>query len=261
MLTMALYLGLSLTACGDKSQAQPHENPQQQTIVNTHEINKEVKDSLDKYTARIDSISKETKAAINKVNSMNTKVSNLSNNEKWWWSLGFVGIAALLIALYCIVRCVKLKERINRHSNKIQEIKDKLSVSFNQWPVSKAAIPSDYEALKRRIRNLETQIRQLTSTPLPTKPNTEIVVTPPITDVKKNGYFGTPIDNAHGPYFRKLLISCDSEARFVAQISGNKATFKPLDSPSYIGTIVSNDACVLQLNLRDALQRRLLQCR
>lgn len=245
-LMMALIVGLSLTACDDDSQAQTYDNQQQptqqQTIVNVPEINKEVKDSLDKYTARIDSISKDTKAAIDDVASMSGKVSDLKDNEKWWWGSYGVGIIALILTIICIIRCNELNKRLNRHRDEIQELKrEKQSASFAPKTVSKSSIPSDYDSLKRRVYDLEIQLRQLTTTPRQTQPYTEPVIIPVVKDNIKTGYFGNPI-NATEPYFKKLLVSRDSEARFSADISGNKAIFKPLDSSSYFGTFVSNDA-------------------
>lgn len=72
-LTVALFIGLLLTGCDDESQAQVPNNPESSippTPVYIPEINKEVKDSLDKYTARIDSISKATEKAIKDVENM-----------------------------------------------------------------------------------------------------------------------------------------------------------------------------------------------
>lgn len=245
-LMMALILGLSLTACDDDSQAQTYDNQQlptqHQTIVNVPEINKEVKDSLDKYTARIDSISKDTKAAIDDVASMNGKVSNLKDNEKWWWASCGIGIIALILSIISLIRCNYLNKRLNRHRDEIQELKrEKQSASFAPKTVSKSSIPSDYDFLKRRVYDLEIQLRQLTIVPSQPQSYTEPVIKPVVKDNIKTGYFGNPI-NAAEPYFKKMLVSRDSEARFSADISGNKAVFKPLDSSSYLGTFVSNDA-------------------
>lgn len=244
-LMMTLILGLSLTACDDNSQAQTYDNQQptqQHTIVNVPEINKEVKDSLDKYTARIDSISKDTKAAIDDVASMNGKVSDLKDNEKWWWISCGVGIIALILTIICITRCSDLNKRLDRHRDDIQELKrEKQSTSFAPKTVSKSSIPSDYDSLKKRVSDLEIQLRQLTAPPRQAQPYSETVVNPVVNDNIKTGYFGNPI-NAIEPYFKKMLVSRDSDARFSADISGNKAIFKPLDSSSYFGTFVSNDA-------------------
>lgn len=245
-LTMALFIGLSLASCDDESQAQTSEKqqqiPQQQTVVNVPEINKEVKDSLDKYTARIDSISKDSKAVIEDVASMRGKVSSLQDNEKWWWLSCCVGIISLVLSIICLIRCVDLNKRLDRHRDDIQEVKrDKQSALFAPKTISKTSTPSDYASLMRRVYDLECQIRRLSSDPRPVQQLVEPVVNPIVHEAIKNGYFGNPI-NAVEPYFKKLLVSRDSDARFIAEISGNKAIFKPLDSSSYFGTFVSNDA-------------------
>lgn len=249
-LMMALVLGLSLTACDEESQAQTnYSDPQSQQptqIVNVPEINKKVKDSLDKYTARIDSISKDTKDAVDTVSAMQKNVSNLQGHEMWWWiSLGITTLS-LILALIGIKLCVSLQGRANRQRRDIDNIvREKREASFNTraTTTSKSSTPSDYEFLKKRVSELEYQVRQLTAATRSTQPYTQPVPNPVIPEViSKNGYFANPIQ-ASEPYFRKLLSSRDSEARFSVEIQGEKGYFKPLDdSSSYLFTLVSNDA-------------------
>lgn len=246
LLTIVLVLGLSLTACDDGANAQNSTNETKlETEQKSPDLNSLVKDSLNNFAARIDSISKESREAIDEVSSMNSKVSDLKNNEKWIWSSCGLGLLALILVLYCIIRSVKLNERLDRHRDKIQEFKrDKQNASFAPKSVFKSSTPADYERLKKRVSDLEFQIRQLTSYSQPIQPTqskVEPIVTPAVLASNKNGYFGTPI-NATDPYFKKLLVSRDSDARFSAEISGVKAYFKPLDSSTYFGTFVSNDA-------------------
>lgn len=246
LLTLPLILGLSLIACNGKSEAIANPNQQQEhqqtTIVNVPEINKEVKDSLDKYTARIDSISKVSKAAIDEVASMRGSVSALQDNEKWWWASFGICVIAVIITIICLIRCVELNKRLGRHRGEIEGLKsDKQLTSFAKKNVSKTSAPQDYEALKRRVNDLENQIRQLTSASRPVSNPAKTIAIPIVQEPIRSGYFGNPI-NAADPYFREILVSHDSEARFIVEITGNKATFRPLDSPSYLGTFVSNDA-------------------
>lgn len=245
-LTIALFIGLLLAACDNESQAQTYDNQQeayqQQTVVSIPEINKEVKDSLDKYAARIDSISKDCKAAIDDVACIHVKVSALQDKEKWWWTSCVIGIVAFVFTIISLIRCAELNKRFNRHREDIQELKrDKQSASFAPRTISKNSTPPDYDSFKRRIYDLECQLRQLTSAHHSIQPPVESVANTSIHKMNKNGYFGNPI-NAAEPYFKKLFVSRDSDARFIAEISGNKALFKPLDSSSYLGTFVSNDA-------------------
>lgn len=253
-LMMALCLGLSLASCNDEAESgdfntQPQAN-QPQTLVNIPEINKEVKDSLDKYTAKIDSISKDTKVAIDQVTSMKEQVSNLESNEVWWWSFCGIAIFAVLLAIMCIIRCASLNKRLNRHRDEIEELKrDQQTALFAPKSVAKTSTPADYESLKRRIFNMESQIHRLSSAPRSVQQSVESVVTPHVSDARKNGYFGNPIAGAE-PYFKKLLSSCDSDARFSVEISGDKAIFRPLESASYLGTFKSIDAPKLAIEFK-----------
>ena len=192
---MALVLGLSLTACDEESQAQTnYSDPQSQQptqIVNVPEINKEVKDSLDKYTARIDSISKDTKDAVDTVSAMQKNVSNLQGHEMWWWiSLG-IATLSLILALIGIKLCVSLQGRANRQRRDIDNIvREKREASFNTraTTTSKSSTPSDYEFLKKRVSGLEYQVRQLTAATRSTQPYTQPVPNPVIPEViSKNG--------------------------------------------------------------------------
>lgn len=249
---MALFIGFLLTGCDDESQAQIPNNPESSispTPVYIPEINKEVKDSLDKYTARIDSISRETEEAIKKVESMQRdvlylkkEISALKDNEKWWWTSCGIGIVAIILAIVCLIRYAELNRRLNRHRNDIQGLqRDKQSESFPPRAVSRNVGSSDIDTLKRRVEVLERQMGQQTSTPRYSQHNVERVVNLSVHEANKNGYFGNPV-NATEPYFKKLLGSRDSDARFIAEVSGNEAKFQPLDSSSYLGTFVSNDA-------------------
>ncbi len=247
---MALILGLSLTACDDESQtgayANPQQTSQQQTDGNVSDINKEVKDSLDKYTAKIDSISKDTKDAVDTVSAMQKDVADLQGHETWWWISSGVAALSLIVALIGIKLCVSLQGRANRQRRDIDNIvREKREASFNMRATtsSKSSVSSDYESLKRKVSELECQVRRLTSAPRLTQPYTQPVPNPVIPEaISKHGYFANPIQ-ASEPYFRKLLSSRDSEARFSVEIQGEKGYFKPLgDSSSYLFTLVSNDA-------------------
>ncbi|MGN0238030.1 MAG: hypothetical protein ACI4AK_08120 [Lepagella sp.] len=256
-MTIVLIMGLSLTACEDKSQAQtndiPEEPEQEQTNVTVPEINKEVKDSLYKYTARIDTIFQIATKAREEVTSMketvdSTKedVSNLQGNELWMWIALGIAVFALLIAIYAVKLNYGLQNRADRQRQAIDKLKSivhelKPTSGIYSGTVSRTTVPSDYEGLKKRVLELEYQLKQLGTYVQSIKTTAQKVDNPVITGPVKTGYFGTPI-NSSEPYFKKLLVSCDSEARFKVDIKGDRATFKPLESTRYLGTFVSNDA-------------------
>lgn len=238
ILTVIIFIGLPLSGCDDKSQ--PNNTTQTSNTAKQRDINKEVKDSLENFNVKIEAISKEFKDAIGDISTMKAK---LQEKELWLWGAIGLSTVALILCVICLRLCANLQRRASRQRNDIQELQQERQVnSFTPKTVTKSSIPSDYESLKRRILDLETQVRQYNSYTRPLQQSSTII-TSPVTEVEpnKNGYFGNPIQ-ATEPYFKKLIVSRDSEARFSVEISGNKAIFKPLESSSYLGTFVSNDA-------------------
>lgn len=244
-LTTALtifLLGVSLASCHDESKAKTseiqHEASHKQPSDSISDVYKELKDSLSRYSEKIEAISKNSQDAINKANSVQKDVSGIQDNEIWWTLSVFVSIIALVIASFCLYRLAETKERLDRHRDGIKENRRDIH-NINKSLSEKNSTPPDYESLKRKVNDLERRIRELVAATRLNQLQVEAIVYPVPDDT--NGYFGNPI-NAEEPYFKKLLVSRDSEARFHAEISGNTATFKPLDSASYLGTFVSNDA-------------------
>lgn len=256
-MTIVLIMGLSLVACEDEYQAQTNDSPkepqQEQTNASVPGTNTDVKDSIDKCSARIDSISGITTKVVNDVKSMNDKVnstqadvSNLQGNELWMWIALGIAVLALLIAIYAVILNHDLQNRADRQRHEIDKLKSivqeqKRTSNTYLGTVSKTTVPSDYEELKKRVLDLEYQLKQLDTYVQSIKSSARKTDNTVITGPVKTGYFGTPI-NASEPYFKKLLVSCDSEARFNVDIKGDRAAFKPLESAQYLGTFVSNDA-------------------
>ena len=235
LLTSTLFIGLSLMACNGEKKGE-----QQSTCDNAVELSA-VKDSLEKCSEKIDNLS-------NKLNEYTRKVDSISGKQGdqygkvWLWVLSGVAIVAFFVAIYSLVCFRRLNKRLNRHRNDLESLKsDKQSVSFAPKPVSKNSTPSDYENLKRRVFDLERRIQQPALATRPNPKPAESVVKPAAQPMVLQGYFGNPI-GTESAYFKKMLISCDSEARFSVDYLGNKATFRPLDSGTYFGTFVSNDA-------------------
>lgn len=246
-LSMALLLGLSLTSCDDEAQAKNHQQEDVRGQNQEGDVNQAMLDSLSNFKTTIDSISQESKVAVEQVKTMHSSVSELKKKEIWIWiAIGSAIVLSLIIFGIMIRLFSNLQMRANRQRNDIIELQRQFQASsFASKPANRASTPSDYEYLKRRVYELETQIRQIasmmhTTQQMPQSPITTI--SSAVGSTPSNyGYFGNPV-NATEPYFKKLLISLDSEARFSAEISGTKAIFKPLDSSSYLGTFVSNDA-------------------
>lgn len=234
ILTVILFIGLLLSGCDNKSQ--PLNTTQTSNTTKQGDINKEVKDSLENFNVKIEAISKEFKEAKGDISTMKDKLK-----EKEWLLWGSIGLSTVALIL-CVI-CLRLCANLQRNNSKELQQKRQENSSTSET-VTKSSMPSDYESLKRKVLDLETQVKQYISYIRPSQQSSTIIASP-VTEVgpNKNGYFGNPVQ-AIEPYFKKLLVSCDSEARFSVEISGNKAIFKPLESSSnsYLGTFVSNDA-------------------
>lgn len=244
VLTIVLLTGISLNSCEDESQGQnTTQNTETDSTPKTYsDINKEVKDSLDRYSTKIEDACKKAEDSNAEVAKMNTAVSRLQDNELWLWISLCIGVIGLIIGAVCLKLFVDLQGRANRQRSDIQKLQRERPINTPNT-IPKSPTLSDYEFLKRRVSNLETQVKQIKS-PAPKSQETKATqVFPQVVDFtsSKNGYFGNPVQ-ASDPYFKKILVSRDSEARFSVEICGDKAIFRPLESYSYLGTFISNDA-------------------
>ena len=238
ILTILIIFSLSLSSC-EESQVETTSKPQPITPYTQGDINKEIKDSLNNFNTKIEAISKESKATANEVTLIKVNVSKLQDNEIWQWvAVGF-GVIAIILCMFCFKSSSTLKKRANRQRNDIQNLqRAQQEKSFAPQAAAKASIPTDYENIKRRISILELQMNQLKSEKKHMSMSDVDTSNAYITSCK-NGYFGNPIQSSK-PYFKKIIISRDSEARFSVEISDNKAIFKPVEAP--LGTFISNDA-------------------
>lgn len=246
VLTIVLLIWISLSSCEDESQGQSTtQNTETESKPNTYsDINKEVKDSLDRYSTKIEEACKKAEDSSAEVAKMGTTVNQLQDNELWLWISVGIGIIGLIIGAVCLKLFFDLQSRANRQRSDIQKLQRERPINLTTPnAVPKSTVPSDYEFLKRRVSNLETQIKQIKSFVPESQELKGTQVFPQIRDFPspKNGYFGNPIQ-APDPYFKKILVSRDSEARFSVEICGDKASFRPFESSSYLGTYISHDA-------------------
>lgn len=235
IITIILFVGLPLSGCDNKSQT----DNRTQIFNAAKQVgkNKDEKYSLENLNVRIETISKESKEAIGDISKMKAQ---LQEKKLWLWGSIGLSIVAFILCLVCLKLCKNLQGRVSRHRKEIENLKPQ--EGQDNKANSKNSILSDYDSLKRRLESLETKVSQLSSSACsPQQPSTN--TTTPVAEVKpsKKAYFGNPVP-APAPYFKKLLGSGDPDARFSVEISGNEAIFMPIDSPTHLGTLVSNDA-------------------
>lgn len=240
---MALIVVVSLTSCAGKSKSHSRSN-QQQVVVEESKNDIAVNDSPENNIAY--SISDFAKD----LNTLQEQVSEIQSNEKWWWIFSGASVLAILLATICLYSNDTVKEKLEQTKKDInklaqynnrQELAKKPTVYTNTMPFD------NKPSLERRVAELEKKIQQLTSPSIAVQPS----VSHSTPEMVKNGYFGNPVNNDAEPYFKKLLTSKDSDARFTVEVSGNKATFKPLDIPGSPGTFRSSDALRAAVNFTE----------
>lgn len=240
---MVLFMGLSLNSCNKESQAQNIQQLTEKNILKDDAPSTE-NDSLKTSQVAHETTSKDINSKANKDKDDKVPASKIKGKEICFWgAILLVCIISLILFVICIKLYSNLKYIVDRHNFDIEKLK-KLNqeVAIAPKTVERTCVPSDYESLKQRIYSLELQIKQLMSCkikePQPVSATGSVGIEP---TMSKIGYFGNPTSAAE-PYFKKLFVSLDSEARFSVEISGDKAIFKPIESSGYIGTFISNDA-------------------
>ncbi|MDE5976523.1 MAG: hypothetical protein K2G69_08235 [Muribaculaceae bacterium] len=192
-----------------------------------------------------------------KISTLSTDTDNLKEevrqanvNEVWQW-LGIIfaiieGIIILCLVIILFKKDSVLTEKLRSHDKIIGDLqhKDGLNdLNASSLPAKGYTLSySDYFDIKDRIAKLENSLsamKELQPTiPKPTYAETQSY--PTVTN-KKTCYFGSPI-SGEVPYFKKEIISKDSDARFKVEIQNDEATFEPFENSTYINTYRSNDA-------------------
>ena len=138
--------------------------------------------------------------------------------------LGLVcSVAGLTVAIVAFRKAKYHNERLNRHRQEIDELKNK-TTSYSKGQVD------NWQDLSKRIKTLENEMQELKSqsydVPFEIKhPNNEKSVL----TKGECGYFETAIEGANNTgYFKELLPSKTSNASFSAEVEGAKAVFAVL---------------------------------
>lgn len=253
-------MGMAVTGCGGKKTSDvPSDSTTHETTALTDSV--ATKDSVNRLNmVMLDSIGKMNKAltlikekAESDHNTLQSRVDGLNMAV---WALGGFCVLCLLLCFIVVMWCKKLKEQGISHRNQLQDIKksmrnDKIEAS------SGVSQPSylQYKKLEDRIQTVENVVGALSrvpstgsSKPATVKPTTapRPIQPQPQEKIEKKvvkAYFGNPValSDKEG-YFRKVLESLDSDARFVAEISDENAMFTPiLDSEAAKKTLLTSD--------------------
>lgn len=234
-------MGLSLGSCDNESQAQNSQPPIEN---NEGDSSHEMNDSTNIDGTGHTNQSSEVNNAGEMCQNSTSQVSKVKNYGVWLWgAVILVCVISLILFVICLKLYSNLQSIVDRQRFDIEKLKKlKQEVAVAPKTIERTYVPLDYESLKQRIYNLELQIKQLASCQIKQPQAVSAFGSTGIEPaLSKGGYFGNPISAAE-PYFKKLFVSRDSEARFSVEISGDKATFKPIESSDYIGTFISNDA-------------------
>lgn len=237
----SILFSLSFSNCdNDKStkiQESIHNKIQEQETAETQKIEK---NSLENFQLKIEEFSEQIEYSSENIKKLESSVKDLDALRFWVWiSLGLSGLA-IILSLITISKSSTLKGAIEDLENRIRDIGNGLQNDILQFQqVSRNYFNNEVEQLKRRVLDLENQIRQKSA-----GLNTERLIPPipepipsPQQQIKK-GYFANPINGAT-PYFKKLLQYKEPEARFSAEISNNKAVFRPFEEAVYFNTYTS----------------------
>ena len=244
-LATSIVLSLSLTSCDNDKPRKDYDNrhnwTQEQDSPKTKTIEK---DSLESLQIKIEELSQQNEDSSDDIKKLQSSVKDLDGLRFWMWISLSLGGLALLLSIIAMGKSSSSKGAVEDVEKSLKRIKLKLQNENHQpQQVSRNSSSNEVEQLKRRVWELESQIRQISlSISSGTNHNRHSDPTPepvsqPQQQVKK-GYFANPINGAN-PYFKKLLQYKEPEARFSAEISNNKAIFRPFDEAVYFNTYIS----------------------
>lgn len=241
-LATSIILSLSITSCDNDKPSKDYENRHNETQKHYSPKTKTIdKVSLESLQNKIEELSQQNEVSSDDIKKLQSSVKDLDGLRFWTWiSLGLGGLA-LLLSIIAMGKSSSSKGAVEDVEKSLKRIKLKLQNENHQpQQVSRNNSSNEVEQLKHRVWDLENQLRQLSATLTPnrlTTPVPEPIVPSPQQQGKK-GFFANPIKGAT-PYFKKLLQYKEPEARFSADITNNKAIFKPFEESVDFNTYIS----------------------
>lgn len=267
-----LIVGMAFTGCDDETSAgtltgqstigQPDTTKikEPEKAMDSKE-KKAVLDSVNMVNSRVDDLS-------SKINTQNTAIEdNKSTIDDLKKSLSMstliswiVAAISLIVAIIAIVKVNSVSARAARHRQEIEELKGSihdldLRYSNSSRPkvsTSNNVTYSEYSALSSRVSKIERYLDSQSHTPTIRAQeqvgNNHSTIIEPIS-AEKNGYFELPSQMPTSAYFRRLLETKGSDARFAVVIKqNNKAEFSVFDSSlSYLRTMTTSDTAKLAI--------------
>lgn len=279
---LALFVGgLSLTSCEDETAAnnQNHSSTSDnQEIVTSTTQEKDVdvspinKAELDSMRSNIENLKKHIGESSNRADKYEDEIKNLKEQEssnKLYLLISIVlGIISLVVAIVALAKASKFKQRLDKHGNDINNLKQSADSRFAPTPRQNGS--ADYYQMKSRLKILEDEVKALkrtknTSEEYRVPPYTPKPAPTPVSVVEtQRGYFGQPTQADRG-YFKSFLATRDSEARFSAEEKNNVANFEPLlNSRAELETLLRTDAAKLAVDfegcsLQEANQAKVIK--
>lgn len=262
--------GMTVSGCDDETsagtltgqssfeQSDTSQIKEQEKTMDSEE-KKAVLDSVNMVNSRVDDLL----AKINKLNiTIETNKSTIDDLKKsssistlisW-----IVAAISLIIAIIAIVKVNSVSNRAAKNRQKIEDLKhaiQELDIRYGNSSRPKVSTNNnvtynEYSALSSRVSKIERFLSSQTQ-PVQTPEHIETyhptVVKP--TSTEKFGYFELPSQMPTSAYFRRLLDTKDSDARFTVVIrQSNKAEFSVFDSGlSYLRTMTSSDTAKLAI--------------
>lgn len=235
---MSLLVGLSLGSCDKELPPLDNPAPTENGIDSTvTDINKAVIDTLSILKSKIETVSADSQQAIGEVENMQISISQQQSKIKWLW-VAIVCIGVLILVLFCI--CVHIYDREKRLRIEIRESKKDLK-SRSSTPISRPnALHTDKSEVEKIVKDFLKKELGQNGYNSSTRHESRVEHVKDEVRQVKSGYFENPIPHQK-PYFRRLLSSKDSDARFSVEISGDEAQFKPIQEQEYFLTMISDD--------------------
>ena len=271
ILIVTLFIGMiSISGCKNESQSngEGNNNPNSSNIesmmdpdtLSATKQNKIIWDSIANFDNRLKKLHlviSQQKASIEKNHST---IESLKRNSFLSILLAWI-IAAVSIftAVFALIKAKRALKLANKYHHNIEEFNDSLSRSENR--VTDALRNNnttlsrmsnlEYNMLSSRITKIEQQLNCPQKQVEPQQPPKSSDFPRSPHPKKQTGYFGLPKKMSETEaYFRDLIGSRDSEARFEVIVTGETAEFRPLDGQRYLNDMQSNDTIKMALDIQ-----------
>lgn len=271
ILIVTLFIGvISISACKNESQSngEGDNNPDSSNIesmmdpdtLSATKQNKIILDSIANFDNRLKelySVISQQKASIDRNHST---IESLKRNSFLSILLAWIFAAvSIFTAVFALIKSKQALKLANKYHHKIEEFNDLLTkyenrvtdeLRNNNTPFSRMS-NHEYNMLSSRITKIEQQLNCPSKQVNPQQPPKSPDIPRSPHPNKQKGYFGLPKKMSETEaYFRDLIGSKDSEARFEVIVTDETAEFRPLDGQRYLNDMQSNDTIKMALDIQ-----------